>query len=487
MRGWVGVLLLLSCGRTQPVRPPPLPPVFPCELSVEPRALDFGTQSPGGTAVRELVLRNEGDGLCTLEALALGGANDPTFTIEAPALPHEIGPDESRAFKVIFSAGTAAPPLERKGTLEVRTTDVAEPRVEVTLSARVEFCQLTARPNPYDLGNVILNATRDGHITLRNDGSLRCDVTGLALAPGSDANFTMAPQPSFSLEPGASADVPVRFMANTSAPPHRREATLLFHSNDPVTPDGRVPISAYINTVCTEAGQYIYTVDADGRFSRFDPRTLTYLEIAALNCPTVANPYSMNVDQNATAWVIFGGGQLFRVDTATGACSATSFQPNQLGFSTFGMGSVFDSMTGVDTLFIATSSQLGTIAFPSLMVTRVGPIPLNNAELAGTGDGQLWAFAPANGGGIARLVRLDPTNSMALEQYDLPNLNSTGGWAIKFFGGAFFVFVGSDVWKIERSSLDPRFPAPTTPPVKVLTSPGRDIVGAGNSTCAPTG
>ena len=73
-----------------------------------------------------------------------------------------------------------------------------------------------------------------------------------------------------------------------------------------------------------------------------------------------------------------------------------------------------------------------------------------------------------------------------LERYRLPTVDSTGGWAIKFFGGAFYLFIGPDIWRVNRSSLDPSQPEPRTPPVKVLSSPGRDIVGAGVSTCAPT-
>lgn len=487
VRAVLGCLLLLSCGRTEPVRYPPPSPVFPCELTVEPRAIDFGKHLPGGSARRELVVRNVGDGLCDLEALTLGAANDPTFTVEGAPWPRVLGPDESLAMTVVFSAGAAMPPADRKGFLELRTTDVTNPRANVTLSARVEFCQLTARPSPYDFGNVVLNTTSNGRVTITNTGSSVCVASGLVLEPGTAPNFSLPPQPTgFTLGEGASAEVQVRFLANTSEPPHLREGALLFDSNDALAPRGRVPLSGYINTVCTEAGQYIYTVDGDGRFARFAPRTLAYLDIAQLRCPTTSTPFSMNVDQNAIAWIIFADGNLFRVDTANGACSATSYQPNQSGFSTFGMGSVFDSRTGLDTLFLATTnSRLGTLAFPSLTITPVGSFMLGSVELAGTGDGQLWAFAPPQGAS-AVLARLDPTNANVLERYTLPNINSVGGWAIKFFGGAFYIFIGEDIWKVERSALDPTLPEPTIPPVRVLNSPGRNVVGAGVSTCAPT-
>jgi hypothetical protein len=488
LRVFAGCLLLLACGRTAPVKPGPLPPVYVCELSVEPRAIDFGVLAAHEHASRELLVRNVGDISCTIDAMTLSAANDRGFTLEGPTWPRIVGPDERLAVTVTFAAGEPAPPGDRRGTLEVHTDDTLEPLVNVALSARVRFCLLAARPDPLDFGNIGLNLTATRRVTLTNQGSEACDVTGLALEPGTDPNFSLPAQPTrFTIEPAASTTVAIDFAARTSAPPHLREGHLVFRSNDAVTPQGRVALSAYINTLCTEAGQYIYTVDNDGRFSRFDPLTLGYLDIAPLRCPTSATPFSMNVDQNAVAWVIFGDGNLFRVDTATGACSATAYVPNQAGFFTYGMGSTFDSATGTDTLYLAapSPSMLGKLAFPSLTVTSVGMINLDSVELAGTGDGQLWAFAPPRGG-AAVLARLDPATAAVLERYELPTVNSVGGWAIKFFGGAFYLFIGSDIWKVERTSLDPMQLNPVRPPVRVLVSPGRDIVGAGVSTCAPT-
>ena len=487
LRAFAACLSLLACGRTAPVRPGPQPPVYVCELTVEPRRIDFGALVPGARASRELVLRNVGDASCALESLTLSAQNHPTFTVEGLPWPRTLGPDESVALNVSFSAGAPVLPAERRGTLEVHTSDGLEPGVTVPLSARVLFCKVTASPAPLDFGNVGLNLTANGHVTLANQGSLDCAVSGVALEPGTDPNFALPVQPTgFALAPGGSAVVNLTFSARDSAPPHARQGQLSFRSNDVVTPQGRVALLAYINTLCTEAGQYIYTVDNDGRFSRFDPLTLSYLDVAPLRCPTSASPFSMNVDQNAVAWIIFSDGKLFRVDTATGDCRATGYRPNQAGFFTYGMGSTFDSSTGLYTLFLAnTTSVLGTLAFPSLTVTSIGSFPLASSELAGTGDGQLWAFVPPRGS-AAVLARLDPSNAALLERYELPTIDSVGGWAIKFFGGSFYVFIGADIWKVERSSLDPMQLHPVRPPIKVLVSEGRDIVGAGVSTCAPT-
>lgn len=53
---------------------------------------------------------------------------------------------------------------------------------------------------------------------------------------------------------------------------------------------------------------------------------------------TTGSPYSMGVDRSGVAYALFDSGQVFRLSTATAACSATSYVPNQLGWTTFGMG-----------------------------------------------------------------------------------------------------------------------------------------------------
>ena len=83
------------------------------------------------------------------------------------------------------------------------------------------------------------------------------------------------------------------------------------------------------------------------------------------------------------------------------------------------------------------------------------------------------------------IARLNRTSGAVIDQYNLPEIDTVGGFAVKFFGGNFFIFVGPDVWKISRSALIPGRTTPTVPAKRVLTTPGRDVVGAGVSTCAP--
>lgn len=486
----VGAVALSACGRSSPVKArstPPPQPVPQCALTVTPDSLDFGEVDPDAPdSPHSVTVHNGGTAACDVTSLApLLLAEE--FFVEAPTEGFRIEPGMDVVVSVRFLPWPPFWPLERTGQVVLETTDPARPELKVSAKAVLARC-VAVTPSQLDFGNVPLFTSQTSHVAITNEGNRPCAVSQVNLRYTSDVLFSLPAQPTlFDVAPGATATVAVTFTASDSAPPHERTGTLDLSIGDRRFAR-RIPLSAYISTVCTQAGQYIYTVDANGRFSRFDPKTLTFFDLGLLRCPTTSSPFSMNVDQSGTAWVLFSDQHLYTVDTATAACSPTAYVPGQQGFTTFGMGSVFDAHTGDDTLYLSgTSSKLGTLSLGTLAVARKGTLRLGYPELAGTGDGQLWAFEPIVSGSStqAELDRVDPITGATLETYDLSAITSIGGFAIRFFGGAFFIFVGEDVWKLERSALDPRFPTPRTPPLRVLQSPGRNIVGAGVSTCAP--
>jgi hypothetical protein len=182
--------------------------------------------------------------------------------------------------------------------------------------------------------------------------------------------------------------------------------------------------------------------------------------------------------------VEYSTGNLYRVDTSTLECTATTFQvdPN---LTSFGMGFVFDPLTGVDTLYvagnsgaIATASTLATLSFPDLTLHPIASLDFGSPELTGTGDGQLWGFAPATGAasGLMTLAQLDPATGALLTTWTYPGISNGASWAVKFWGGSFWLFLDSAVYQVDRATGLITNPLPDT---------GRNIVGAGVSTCAP--
>jgi hypothetical protein len=486
-----GTLSITSNDGTQPIASVALTARIQstCKLSVVPSAVDFGTVPLGSTADRTVLVTDVGIGPCELGNIAIGTGSDSEFILPAGQAPTlDLQPGDSAPIQVSFVASDVMPPHHRTGTLVFQSSDTAQAEVTVPLSADIDVgCNLTITPPSLDFGNVILNTTVTAPVTLGNDGTSSCVVTSLTLGAGTDPGFTLSSgqTTTFVVAVGASVAIPVSFTANDSAPPHLKTGTLDFKTGNSRMPTAVVPLSAYVNTVCVEASQWIYVVDDRGLFAKFDPATLTFTDIAQLQCGESSTPNSMAVDQNAVAWVAYQDGRMFQVDTTTGACTPTNFQVGQDGLVVFGMGFVFDPNTGNDTLYIAgggstqvAQSTLATVSMPGLIVSPVGTVD-GLPELSGLGDGTLWGFVPdfEAVNKTATLTQIDPANGNTIVSYSYPTLTGTSSWAMKFWGGYFYIFVGDTIFQVSRN-------APKTYSTALLHS-GRNVVGAGVSTCAP--
>ena len=105
---------------------------------------------------------------------------------------------------------------------------------------------------------------------------------------------------------------------------------------------------------CSDAAKLVYVVDSNNKLSTWDGATKTFSDLGTLNCPAefLASPFSMSIDRTATAWVLYSSGELFKVNTSTLECTATSWTNANLVL--FGMGFSTDAVGGsTDTLYIA--------------------------------------------------------------------------------------------------------------------------------------
>ncbi len=463
-----------------------------CALTAAPVPVDFGLV-PLFTTQRETVqITSAGDQPCTITSAALAPQGDPLFSLASvPAFPTALAPGASLSLTLAFSAATADPPHARAGAREVGRAP--QPTLAVPRAAETPLgCALSYAP-ALPFGLVGLNLARTENAAITNVGTLPCTVSNLQLAPGTDPLFSYAAPPgSVQIAAGATFDAAVTFTAGVSTMPFLHTGNLTFTSSDPANATGSIALSATVDSKCVEASQWIYTVDTSATLSRFDPTTLTFTPIGTLNCNDTAGTFSMAVDQNAVAWVEYIDGQLFQVDTTNANCQPSGFQVGQHGIKEFGMGFVYDPTTGADTLYVAggptynppltTTSTLATIAFPSLVLTP-GPQLAFDPELAGTGDGQLWgyAFGLTSSTGVSTLAQIDPTTGSFLQRYTYQPLDvgRTPNVAMKFWGGSFWIFLGTSVFQVDRNH-----------PNTVITALGGTapaVVGAGVSTCAPVG
>jgi len=249
---------------------------------------------------------------------------------------------------------------------------------------------------------------------------------------------------------------------------------------------------------CTEAGKQIFLVTESKMLLRFEPETLSLIPIGVLNCNAQwgETPYSMSVDRNSYAWVLYGDGTLWKVDTEDASCQATAFQPNQQGFEIFGMGFSTDGAdTKEETLFMAGGglfdmmfgdATLGSMKTENLAVSTVAPFAAGDGlpELTGNRSGELWGFFPKMS--PPRIAQINKANAGLMQAVLLPSnmFNDVQAWAFAYWGGEFYIFFkssmasASGIWRVTPGSGQV-----TTE----VSNTGYVITGAGVSTCAPTG
>jgi hypothetical protein len=258
---------------------------------------------------------------------------------------------------------------------------------------------------------------------------------------------------------------------------------------------GPRPDGAAADDCANGAARWIYVVDSDNTFLRFEPDSERLTSLGALDCPAgSATPFSMAVDRNAHAWVLYSDGRIFDVDIEDSLrCTATSFQPLQRGFEVFGMGFVKDpGSSGTESLYV-TGGALDEVGEGRSRLGAIDPVTLELQpiamidgwpELTGNGGGELWGFFPDTDPPSVR--QLDRSTGQVLRDFDVEEINPLGtvgyAWAFAFWGGRYYVFfrgAGDDSTHIWRLTPD------TRELVDLVPDTGRRIVGAGVSTCAP--
>lgn len=266
---------------------------------------------------------------------------------------------------------------------------------------------------------------------------------------------------------------------------------------------------------CTADGvDLVYVVDEMNHFMSFDPRKLPndpFTVIGTLSCPhngtsiqtnnPTPMPFSMSVDRDGVAWVLFTTGELFKVSLQDASCTKAN---NTIGAGTmdlFGMGFALDDpMTEDEKLYIvggnrdpgATPRKLAydDTHNDNLTPSVVGTIAATSdysPELTGNAEGKLYGFFP-NITSVPFVQEIDKASGAALGQPWMLGTSGLGNgirdWAFAQWGGVFWVFVttetngvrNSTVRSIDRTSGDYTI---------VLQDLPYWIDGAGVSTCAP--
>jgi hypothetical protein len=271
-----------------------------------------------------------------------------------------------------------------------------------------------------------------------------------------------------------------------SSPPPEEDAAIV--EEDALPP---IDVQPPPPNLCPDAGStLIYVITQTNTLYSFYPPTATFSTVIGnIACPSTSTPFSMAVARSGIAYVVFSDGELFEVDTqaATLPCRPTGFVSGQGGFAPrFGMGFSRDPAGPGETLYVASASsgnggppQLARIDTTTFQLSIVGNLTpsINDAELTGTGAGDLFGFySTANGSEIAQI---DKGNAMVTGYAPLPGVVQGTGWAFAYWGGDFYTFTAPG-----GSTVVTRY-RPSDQSVVLVASIGEVVVGAGVSTCAP--
>ncbi len=236
---------------------------------------------------------------------------------------------------------------------------------------------------------------------------------------------------------------------------------------------------------CSEDSKQVYVVTNDDQLLRFQPATKTITPVGSLDCPAGGeHPFSMAVDRNGTAWILYSDGRIFKASTKDASCTATTYEPGQRGIRLFGMAFVSDGAND-ETLYVADhgTDGLAKIDTQTLKLTFIGSYEgfASPGELTGTGNQRLFAFF-TKGTTITwpRIVELDRASGKIMNQKGLFGTEIGDGWAFAHWGGDFWLFTAP-----QGSSEITRYDYNAEATDTIVSDLGYVIVGAGVSTCAP--
>ncbi|MEO8549759.1 MAG: hypothetical protein ABI678_07290 [Kofleriaceae bacterium] len=243
----------------------------------------------------------------------------------------------------------------------------------------------------------------------------------------------------------------------------------------------------------------IYLVSTNNDFLSFDPRKLPgdpFHLIGKLKCRGGGSPFSMSIDRNGSAWVLYGDGELFKVNITDAKCEPTAFNPGSTGSTTFGMGFSTDKAGGdSEKLYVADNdftNQLSSIdTAHDLRPHRMGTLSATidqNPELTGTSEGRLFGFYPVTGE-PSFVQEINKGNGSPVgKKWFLGSdpLGQVEAYAFAQWGGVFYIFATiTDFDSFETNSTVRTIDRTTGKYRTIMSHIGYRISGAGVSTCAP--
>ena len=184
-----------------------------CNDAVAPQdlSLPFGDADMDTRVVRQVTIRNQGDRPLQITSLGFSAGDYNQFGLDkgGAELPGVLPAGQEVTIEVYYDPGTGG---EHQTNLQIVSNDVNEREIKLVLSGRGMAPRACPEPLVLDFGNVATGDSASDSFTVTNCGLLQLELSQLALAANTSADFSLVSDPApVSLAAGEAATVEVEY------------------------------------------------------------------------------------------------------------------------------------------------------------------------------------------------------------------------------------------------------------------------------------
>jgi hypothetical protein len=204
--------------------------ITPPEIDVMPTLQEYGEVLVGTIASRSFVIRNLGGAALHVTGSSFIGSDSHEFAVEGTSTSVVVLPGASHQLDVRFTPTSSG---SKAATLQLMTDDPDEPLVDLAVNGvgTLLIRDIAVSPETHGYGSHTVGTNSTHAFVVMNTGTANLIVGGPTLTgPDADSFSLVSGHAGFTIAPGASHTIEVRFNPLTGGP---KSAVLSIPSDDP--------------------------------------------------------------------------------------------------------------------------------------------------------------------------------------------------------------------------------------------------------------
>ncbi|MBI4775976.1 MAG: SUMF1/EgtB/PvdO family nonheme iron enzyme [Deltaproteobacteria bacterium] len=215
------------------------------QIDVSPLTLDFGTVTIGESLDKTFSIENTGSGTLTVSSFV--GLPDKGFSfVNPPVPPFTVSPGASQSITIRFTPDSSG---TKTTLLWVISNSPEYSSVSVQISGNSDNPNIEVNPASLDFGVVEIWSHSDNTFTIWNEGTDTLTVSSFVGLPDKGFSFVTPPTTPFSVSPGESQPITVRFSPDSASV---KTTHVWVHSNAPGEDSVTVSLSGTGCTSCVD-------------------------------------------------------------------------------------------------------------------------------------------------------------------------------------------------------------------------------------------